>query len=188
MINYFVSKERQHGVTLLEMMVTLAIAAILLMAVAPNVQSILTKNKVSAEINEVSGILQFARYTAIDEQTTAVVCPSSDFTNCSNDWNAAKMVFIDANANGARDSAEMLLLTSQPISSTNTMSASENSIRFLDSGGVQAAINITLCPKSKDATFSRALFVSLQGRTRISVDNNNDGIHEDSAGVNLSCL
>jgi type IV fimbrial biogenesis protein FimT len=186
-INCFVSKNCQRGVTLLEMLITLAIAAILLTLVAPNVQSILTKNKISAEINELSGLLQFARYTAIDEQTTAVVCPSSDFANCSNDWNAPKMVFIDDNGNDARDGGEALLLTTQSIASTNKMTASGNIIRFLDSGGAQTAVNIKLCPDTKDAKFGRALFVSLQGRTRISIDSNNDGVHEDVAGSNLSC-
>ncbi|WP_371195804.1 GspH/FimT family pseudopilin [Glaciecola sp. SC05] len=187
MINNLVNKKRQRGVTLVEMLITLAIAAILLTLVAPNVQSILTKNKITAEINELSGLLQFARYTAIDEQTTAVVCPSTDFATCSNDWNAPKIVFIDDNDNNTRDGAERLLLTSQTISSTNKMTSSGNIIRFLDSGGAETAINMKLCPNSKDAKFGRALFVSLQGRTRISADSNNDGVHEDVAGNNLSC-
>lgn len=187
MKNYFVCKKCQRGVTLVEMLITLAIAAILLTLVAPNVQSILTKNKISAEINELSGLLQFARYTAIDEQTMTVVCPSSDFATCSSDWNSPKMVFIDDNGNRARDASEGLLLTTQSISSTNKMTATGNVIEFLDAGGAQTAVNIKLCPNSKDAKFGRALFVSLQGRTRISIDSNNDGIHEDHSSSNLNC-
>jgi len=186
-LNNYVNKKRQRGVTLVEMMITLAIAAILLTLVAPNVQSILTKNKITAEINDVSGLLQFARYTAIDEQTTVVVCPTSDFENCGADWNAPKMVFVDNNANATRDAGEALLLSSQATSATNKMSASANVIRFLDSGGAQAAVNIKLCPTTNNAKFARGLYVSLQGRTRISVDSNNDGTHENSSGANLSC-
>lgn len=189
MINYLANKKRQHGVTLLEMLITLAIAAILLTMVAPNVQSILTKNKITAEINEMSGLLQFARFTAIDEQATAVVCPSADFAACGTDWNAPKIVFVDLNGNDARDTAEPLLLTSQSISSTNDMVSSTDVIRFLDSGAANTAATVKLCPNSKDAKFARALFVSLQGRTRISVDSaDSDEIHEDASNNNLTCL
>lgn len=187
MLNNLVNKKRQRGVTLVEMMITLAIAAILLTLVAPNVQSILRKNRITAEINELSGLLQFARYTAIDEQVTAIVCPTTDFASCNNDWNSPKMVFIDDNANNSRDGAEALLLSSQTISSAHSMTANDNTVRFLDSGGAEAAVNIRLCPNTNDATFARALFVSLQGRTRISVDENNDGTHEGANGSNLNC-
>ncbi len=188
MIYFFTSKKRQAGVTLLEMLITLAIAAILLTLVAPNVQSILTRNKIAAEINEMSGLLQFARYTAIDEQITTVVCPSNDFSGCVNDWNAPKMVFIDEDGNNARDVNEPLLLSSQAISSSNEMTSTINVVQFLDSGAAAAGTMIRICPNSKDVEFARALFVTLQGRTRISADNvNNDGIHEDLANANLTC-
>ncbi|MFC4701857.1 GspH/FimT family pseudopilin [Glaciecola siphonariae] len=188
MINDLRAKKRQRGVTLLEMLITLAIAAIILTLVAPNIQSILTRNKITAEINEMSGLLQFARFTAIDEQTNTIVCPTSDFLACTNDWDSPKMVFIDDNANGTRDDAdEPLLLSSQSISATNTMTSSENSIVFFDSGAASAAAEITICPNSNDATFARALLVSLQGRTRVAVDNNNDGVVEIASGAAISC-
>nr|WP_136250154.1 GspH/FimT family pseudopilin [Ningiella ruwaisensis] len=186
MLNETISKKCQQGVTLLEMLITLAIAAILLTVVAPNVQSILTKNKITSEINELSGLFQFARFTAIDEQALTVVCPSSNFDSCTTNWNDPKMVFIDDNNNGARDAGEELLLVSQSISSTNTMTASEDIVQFLDSGGALTAANIKLCPNSKDAKFARALEITAQGRTRLSTDPENDGIHNDSSG-NLSC-
>lgn len=187
MINYLAFKKRQQGVTLLEMMIALAVSAIVLTLVAPNVQSILVKNKITAEINEMSGVLQFARFTAVDERSTTIVCPSSDFSSCGNNWDDPKIVFIDANANDARDADEPLLLSSQTIANTNNMTSSANLIRFLDIGGTDTPAIIKLCPNSNDAKYSRALIVTLQGRTRISIDADRDGTHEDGNGDNLSC-
>ncbi len=187
MINGLINKKRQFGVTLIEMMITLAIAAILLTLVAPNVQSILTRNKITAEINEMSGLLRFARYTAIDQQIDTIVCPTTDFTTCSNDWNSPKMVFVDANANNGKDAAEPILASSQAISATNTVTSTIDSIEFIDSGVTVAASTILICPNTKDAKFARALFVTLQGRTRISEDANNNGTDEDLANTELSC-
>lgn len=187
MINSLKNKKRQFGVTLVEMMITLAIAAILLTLVAPNVQSILTRNKITAELNEMSGLLRFARFTAIDQQINTIACPTTNFTACSNDWNSAKMVFIDANGNNAKDAAEPILASSQAISSTNSVTSTANSIQFLDSGVTVAASTILLCPNTKDAEFARALFVTLQGRTRVSTDTDDNGIDEDLSNTDLSC-
>jgi type IV fimbrial biogenesis protein FimT len=186
-INDLGYKNRQQGVTLLEMMIALAVSAIVLTLVAPNVQSILVKNKITAEINEMSGVLQFARFTAIDQRSITIVCPSSDFSSCGNNWDDPKIVFIDANANDARDADEPLLLSSQTIANTNSMDSSANLIRFLDIGGTDTPSVITLCPNSNDAKYARALFVTLQGRTRISIDADRDGTHEDNNGDNISC-
>jgi type IV fimbrial biogenesis protein FimT len=181
------SKTVQKGVTLLEMMITLAILAIVLTVVAPNMQSFLIKNRITAEINEVSGIIQYARHLAIDEQTNVVVCPSVDFLECGTNWNNAKIVFIDSNADGNRGASEDLLVTTSEASDSTLMTGPAGSIQFLDTGAADSAFSIQICPLSKDATFARAISISLQGRVRVSTDSDDDGTHEDSEGDALSC-
>lgn len=181
-------KKRQLGITLLEMMITLAIAAILVTIVAPGAQSILQKNQIAAEINDVSAALQFARFQAIEQQRTTIVCPSSDYSQCDNDdWRLAKIVFTDANGNGRRDANEALLFSTQPMSSTNAMTGPDQSIRFDDFGGITAATSILLCPNNNNDELARQLDINLQGKVRLSRDTNNDGVHEDDAGNSLDC-
>ena len=182
-----IRKTYQKGVTLLEMMITLAILAIVLTVVAPSMQDFLIKNRITGEINEISGIIQYARHLAIDEQTNVVVCPSSDFEQCGKDWNKAKIVFIDSNANGDRDSDEDLLVTTSKSSDSSLITGPNSSVQFLDSGAADQAFSIQVCPLSKDATFARAISVSLQGRVRVSRDSDDDGTHEDIDGDALSC-
>lgn len=182
-----VSKTFQKGVTLLEMMITLAILAIVLTVVAPSMQDFLIKNRITGEINEVSGIIQYARHLAIDEQTNITVCPSSNFETCGTDWNQAKIVFIDTDADGARGSDEDLLVTTAKASDSTTATGPSASIQFQDSGAASQSFTYQICPLNKDASFARAISVSLQGRVKISSDSDNDGTHEDIDGNALTC-
>ncbi|MFC3122130.1 GspH/FimT family pseudopilin [Agaribacter flavus] len=180
----------QLGVTLLELMITLAIAAILVTLVAPSVQTIVASNRIAAQINDTSAAIQFARYQAIDKQTTAIICPSSDFSSCNNaNWNLAKIVFIDANLNNQRDANEDLLYSTQEVVGDLVFTGPANTVGFVESG---ASLNanasfIKLCPSDRNVKFARALNINQQGRVRLSRDSDNDDIHEDISGTALSC-
>lgn len=178
---------KQKGMTLLEMLVALAIAAIVLTVVAPSVQTIVSKNRTTSEINELSGAIQFARFTAIDLTSTTVVCPASNYATCSTNWNEPKIVFVDDNSNGKRDTAETLLLSTTGISSTNTMTGPSTPISFFESGVTNASVSIKVCPKTNEAKLARSININAQGRVRVSVDSNKDDVYEDTDGNDLSC-
>ncbi|GBL04702.1 GspH/FimT family pseudopilin [Glaciecola sp. KUL10] len=181
------SISKQKGVTLLEMMITVAILAIVLTVVAPNVQGILIKNRAVATMNELSTVIQYARNSAIDEQANAVFCPSSDFTSCSTNWRHPKMVFIDQNNDGERDANEVLLVATESLNSTMTFTSTSDVISFEDSGASSAQTIIKLCHTSNNAQYARQIEISLQGRVRLSQDTDKNGVHEDTDGNPLSC-
>jgi type IV fimbrial biogenesis protein FimT len=179
--------KRQQGVTLLEMLIALAVSAIVLTVVAPNIQSIIAKNRVTGEINELSSVIQYARFSAIDENATALVCPSNDFANCSTNWNQAKIVFIDTNNNGDRDTSEPLLMSKPASSSGTSLRGPAAPISFSDTGASNTLTTLVLCPNSNDIKMARGVNINMQGRVRITRDTNGDGIHEDSSDTNLTC-
>lgn len=178
---------KQKGVTLLEMMITVAIVAIVLTSVAPSIQGILIQNRIIGEINELSGIIQFARHSAIDEQTDTIVCPTADFSTCTNDWDDAKMVFMDLDGNGSRGVNEDILVASSVINSVNDMTGPAGGLAFMPSGAANANATILLCHRDNNSEYARALMISLQGRVKMSADDDNDGIHEDNNGTSLDC-
>jgi type IV fimbrial biogenesis protein FimT len=182
-----VSRTIQKGVTLLEMMITLAILAIVLTVVAPSMQDFLIKNRITGEINEISGVVQYARHLAIDEQINVIICPSADFETCGTNWNDPKIVFIDSNTDGNRSSGEELLVTTAKASDSTKVTGPNANIHFKDSGAASQAFTLQICPINKDETFARALSVSLQGRVKVSSDSDDDGTHEDIDGTALSC-
>ena len=180
----------QKGVTLIELMVTVSIVAIILTSVAPSIQSILIKNRIVAEINELSSLIQYARHQAIDEQAPITFCPSTDYKNCTTNWDDPKIVFLDSDGNGARDEAtEELLVASGAIASTHvmTMQGSAVTLQFFANGGANRSVEILLCHDNKDAKYARSLSLTLQGRVKMSTDSDNNGVNENAAGTALSC-
>jgi type IV fimbrial biogenesis protein FimT len=178
----------QQGVSLIELMISLTIVAIVLISVGPNVQGILVQNRIVSELNELSGIIQYARNNAIDEQVATVVCPSQDFANCTTDWNDPKIVFTDLNNNGIRGTGEDLLVASTAIGDVNYMTGPGQKIVFQASGAADIPATLLLCHSSKSAKYARALSVSLQGRVKMSRDVDDNGIYEDEGGAALACL
>jgi type IV fimbrial biogenesis protein FimT len=182
-----ISVKHQKGLTLLEMLVAVSILAIVLTSVAPNIQSILVKNKITSDLNNLSAIAQHARFTAVDEQTSVVLCPTENYSTCSSDWKSAKMVFIDANTNDKRDDSEALIVTSDPLNAANIIYGISGPIVFNEQGGIDTAGTITLCPKTNENTYASALLLSLYGRISVAVDSDGNGVKEDLSGTDLSC-
>ncbi|MDP5031479.1 MAG: GspH/FimT family pseudopilin [Paraglaciecola sp.] len=177
----------QKGVTLIEILISLAIVAIIMTAVAPSIQSILIKNKIASQINELSAVIQFARNNSIDQQISTVVCPSSDYSVCSNDWDAPKIVFIDIDGNGDRGSDEELIATTEAISPNNYVTGPANSLMFLPNGEASGNYTLLICHTDKEAEYARQITITLQGRVKMSTDSDRNGIHEDTTGTELSC-
>lgn len=179
---------RKHqGLTLFELLISIAILSVLITVVAPNVREMLISNRVIAQINELSATIQYARSVAVNERTTTLICPTSNFTNCSNDWSNAKMVFNDLNGNGSRDNNEDILAGTEINETTIITSGPAQDIRFNQSGATASPATIKVCHNSNEAKFARAIVISLQGRVKTSRDSDNDGIFEDNTGVALSC-
>src|SRR5262249_13104330 len=97
--------ERQRGFTLIELMVTLAIAALLLGLAVPNFRQFLYNNRLTGDTNDLLAAMNFARTEAIKRQVPVVICASSNPTaalpTCSGSWangaSSAWIVWADAN-------------------------------------------------------------------------------------------
>jgi len=91
---------RQHGLTLIELLVAVAVLAIIATVGIPNFQQFTARNEVAAEVLRLTTALNLARNTAITRRTTITVCPSADRLTCNNsDW-SLPLVIIDGRADG----------------------------------------------------------------------------------------
>lgn len=91
---------RSRGFTLTELIITVAIVAIVLAIGIPSFQGMMRNNRVAAHTNEFLSSLNLARSEAIKRGWRVVLCPGNATTGCAgwggNEW----MVFVDADANG----------------------------------------------------------------------------------------
>src|SRR5438045_5294220 len=99
---------RQTGFTVTELMVVVAIVAILLGVGVPSYRYITNAYRMSAEVNGLLGDLQYARSEAIKEGQTVTTCDSADGvgrtggTARANGWS----VFSDPNTSATVDASE----------------------------------------------------------------------------------
>lgn len=160
------------GFTLVEMIIAVAVAAILLTIGIPSFRYVTNSNRIAAEINGLLGDMQFARSEAVKEGIPVTVCVSSNSTACDglnvNTWQSGWIVFSDANANAAVDGGDVVLRVQKPFSSTDSFVATNNvgAVTFNREGYANGIANGTLI-QLHDATnthsWTRCLSVNLVG-------------------------
>ena len=114
----------QKGFSLVELIVTVAIAAIVVSVGIPSLQSSMRDNRQSTAINELSSALQMARSSAISRRERVTVCKSPDGLNCvaASDWTQGWIVFADPNNPNVRDNAEEILHVHSAVRGNVTIS------------------------------------------------------------------
>ncbi|MEA9554998.1 Tfp pilus assembly protein FimT/FimU [Xanthomonas nasturtii] len=100
---------RPRGFTLIELMVTVAVLAIMSAIAYPSFQGVLRSNRVAAANNELMALLNLARSEAIRNGQGGGVCGSSNGTACDGSWSAGVMAWGDTNGNGGFDAGEAVL-------------------------------------------------------------------------------
>lgn len=110
--------KRQRGFTLLELMITVSVAAILLALGVPGMQDFIRNNRRAAEVNNLVTALHTARSESVSRNQRVGICPSTDGINCaaSTTWETGWIVYVDADGDGTRDTAdEDLLRVDAPV-------------------------------------------------------------------------
>ena len=98
----------QGGFTLIELMVTIAIAGIVLSLAVPSMTTMIKNNRLQSAASSFVGDLQFARSEAIKRGQNVTVCPSADGSTClgANTWHKGWMVFSDLGTVGTFDATK----------------------------------------------------------------------------------
>ena len=89
------------GFSLVELLVAIAIVAILVAAAFPSFEGSLRRNRLATTTNELIASVSLARSEAIRSTDGGGVCASADGLACGSDWNAGWLVWVDGGNNAA---------------------------------------------------------------------------------------
>lgn len=167
---------KSDGFTIVELMITILVLAVLVSLGAPNLQQMIINNRLTTEVNSLVAGLQYARSEAL--RRNAVVTIGATGT----DWSGGWSVWLDTDADNAVDSTETLLraqsaqtagYTIKPPSSVTTSPAA---LRFNPNGTIANASPL-ITEVCKSGTVGRVVTVSLVGQVQTS--NTKDSSNND---------
>jgi type IV fimbrial biogenesis protein FimT len=157
------------GFTMTELVMTMAIVAILAAIGVPSFKYVTASNRIASEINGLLGDMQFARSQAVKEGQSVTVCVSTNGTSCTGGsaWQNGWIVFLDANFNQQVDVAagEKIIRVQPPFPGTDTFVASSGAftaITYNRMGYAPTLIAANITIKLHDSTNTTAWTRCLQ--------------------------
>lgn len=156
------------GFTLIELMVVVAIAAILATIAIPSFRTLMLNNQITSQTNMVIGLLQSARSEAITQRSIVRVCGSSDagssqanYSCNSNNWESGAIVFRSPDATTTSVAQAAVIRVLPPNSSGLTLRSS-GSLTFNPNGTLTTAATLRVCD-SRGTASSRAVTLNIAG-------------------------
>jgi type IV fimbrial biogenesis protein FimT len=167
-----------RGFTLIELMVTVAVAVILIAVGVPAFNSFVMNDRDITQINALVASFNYARSEAIKQHGSAgvKVCPSSDGATCNGTsaWSGGWIVWnedptLNTNANPALNT-QAIVQAVPALAGGNTVTAAlagATGTIFQYNGTVTAPLTITICDK-RGAAYARDVEVNATGRVASS--------------------
>lgn len=177
MDNYLSYDKKSAGFTVLELLMTIAIASILMTVAVPSFRTMILNNRMTANVNDVVSALHLARSEAIRRNLKVSLCVSNaNGDNCSaniadtmstNGW----LVITDRGVLGTIDGTDTILRNYPPID-TADFNITYNNGLFVAFNGMGFNSNVTngtfqFCDaRGNQAGAARNIIVSPSGRVQ----------------------
>ena len=178
---------KNRGFTLLELMITLIVAALIVSIGVPNFQGVMQNQRLSSATNELVMSINLAKGEAIKRVAYVSVCKSSNGVTCgaaASSWNAGWIVFANATVTnlGTRDFGDDMIRVTPGMRSEFTLEpigTIDGFISFRPSGTLGTAVanmtgTFTICDE-RGAAYARGIVLLPSGTWSVSKDFAHDG-------------
>ncbi len=190
----------RSGLTLLELLVTLLILALVPHLGSASFVHLVAQQRSSASLQQLVRAIAFARSSAIRLGVATTLCPSQTQPDsratqgCGprNSWHQGSIVFQDNNSNGQLDPEDNLLRRLPGWSHGGTVAwrafRARSYLQFTSRGFTNWQNgSFVYCPGDKNLRYARRLVLNQAGRSYRAYDRSGNGMDEGSGGKPLRC-
>ena len=167
-----------HGLTALDLVITLAIVALLLATAIPALKDFSLNHQMKSAMTRFQASLAMARSEAIQQGGRVVMCPLTKNESCSDiaNWHQGWAVFLDRNDDREYQAVETLLLSEPGTNNLDIISSRHRTrLRFFSNGTAPGSnVSVTFCD-TRGAGSARQLTLSASGRIRVKSTRESDG-------------
>lgn len=146
------------GFTLIELVIALAVGAILITIAIPGMRQLIDSNRTTAYVNSLVGGIHMARSEAITRNADVTICARAQTGGCGADWANGWLILDEAN--------QVLREEGQDIEQLQASNVSTSSISFDGEGLPSQVLSIDLGFEDIEA---RRIEVRIAGSVRSSV-------------------
>ena len=182
-----------NGFTLIELMISVSIVAIVAAIVIPNFNEFIVRMRVDNEISQLHRLLLTARNSAINANRDVTLCPIDNNSHCTTDWQNNIIVFVDINDDSiySPELNEVIIRikSSAKINDKLQYGLFRKKIKFAATGrttGWGSNGTLKYCPEH-NTELSRAIVIATSGRFYPSTDIDLDGKDEIRNGNEITC-
>lgn len=158
---------QQRGFTLTELMICIAVLAVLMALAVPTFKNASLPSKLRSEANSLTGDARLARSEAIKRNTTVTLCVSADGKTCgTGNWSQGWIVVAPGLASP---------LQSEPPAPTGyhiTPAGGSNALIFQASGTGATTETFTVCRATPTGSQERSVTISAVGRPSVRTTTN----------------
>lgn len=166
---------RDAGFTLIELMIAVALVAILLATAVPALDDFTNDARQTGAINDFISSIHLARNSAITTNSRVTMCASASGTNCeATTWDSGWIVFGDLNSNGTLDVGETIVTASASVEGLSIQSGEfPAALMYRPNGRAMTALltgnsgEFAVCDFRGDE-HAKVILVELSGRPRMS--------------------
>ena len=162
------SPPEQHGVTLIEQIMVLAIVGVLIGIATPSFHKLLMRHALQTAQVDFIAALRHARSTAVTSGKRTLFCPSTDGAHCASTthWESGWVLGVDANHDNQPDGAPRYTGASRTSNLLIRSSTGRQLVRFQPNGSASGS-NLTLLFCQADGQVpTLSVVVSNSGRVR----------------------
>ena len=167
-------RSRESGFTATEMMVALAVAAIITAVAFPSIQNTISDQRVQSASSDLYASMIYARSEAIKRNQYVAVCAKTDDgSGCQNstDWARGWIVFVDSDGDGYPAAVSDILKRQDTIPSV-TLTGTGSNVSYQRDGRLRASVTSFVASPSPANTSVRARCINLDlsGRPKSVTD------------------